>query len=56
MIFTQHVNINNMTVNQEFMNICKLHPGCVNCPLRIDDMELQGVLIRCETGRAKEGE
>lgn len=56
MIFTQHVNINNVAVNQELMNICKSHQGCKNCPLKTDDMELQGVLIRCETGRAKEGE
>lgn len=56
MIFTQHVNINNVAVNQEFINICKSHQGCKNCPLKIKDVELQGVLIRCETGRVKEGE
>lgn len=55
MIF-QQVNLGaiNQAVNQEFMKICKSHPSCVNCPLKNSDMDIQGVMLRCETGRAKE--
>ena len=56
MIF-QQVNLGaiNQAVNQEFMNICKSHPSCENCPLNTGDMAIQGTTLRCETGRAKEG-
>lgn len=55
MIF-QQVNLGaiNQVVNQEFMNICKSHPSCENCPLKSSDMDIQGVMLRCDTGRAKE--
>ena len=55
MIF-QQVNLGaiNQAVNQEFMNICKSHPSCENCPLKNNDMDVQGVMLRCDTGRAKE--
>ncbi len=55
MIF-QQVNLGaiNQAVNQEFISICKTHPSCVDCPLKGSDMEIQGVMLRCDTGRAKE--
>lgn len=55
MIF-QQVNFGaiNQVVGQEFMNICKSHPSCKNCPLKNNDMDIQGTKLRCETGRAKE--
>lgn len=53
MVFTQHVNINNMAVNEEFMRICRTHPSCAGCPLKTEDINIQGSIIRCETGRAK---
>ena len=55
MIF-QQVNLGaiNQVVNQEFMNICKSHPSCEKCPLKSSDMEIQGVMLKCDTGRAKE--
>lgn len=55
MIF-QQVNLGaiNQAVNQEFMNICKSHTSCIDCPLKNGDMEIQGVMLRCDTGRAKE--
>ena len=55
MIFTQQVNFNNMGSNQEHMKICAEHPGCNGCPLKDNDMNLQGSVVRCETGRAKKG-
>ena len=55
MVFTQQVNFNtNMVDNQEIMKICKEHPKCIDCPLKDKDVQLQGGLTRCETGRAKE--
>lgn len=56
MIFSQQVNINNMVINQELMRICELHPGCEGCDLQNKDMNIQGVMVRCETGRAKRGQ
>lgn len=55
MIF-QQVNLGaiNQVVNQEFMKICKSHLSCENCPLKNNDMEIQGVMLRCDTGRVKE--
>ena len=55
MIF-QQVNLGaiNQAVNQEFLNICKSHPSCVDCLLKSSDMEIQGVVLTCNTGRAKE--
>ena len=43
----------NMAVNEEFMRIRKTHPSCINCSLKTTDMNIQGSMIRCETGRAK---
>lgn len=55
MIF-QQVNLGaiNQATNQEFMKVCKSHPGCKDCPLKNSDMDIQGTILRCETGRAKE--
>lgn len=55
MIF-QQVNFGaiNQAVNQEFMNICKAHPSCIDCPLKNGDMNIQDIVLRCETGRTKE--
>lgn len=55
MIF-QQVNLGaiNQAANQEFMNICKSYSSCVDCPLKNSDMDIQGTILRCETGRAKE--
>ena len=55
MIF-QQVNLGaiNQMINQEFMNICKSHPGCRDCPLKTEDVDIQGTILRCDTGRAKE--
>lgn len=53
MMFTQHINLNNMVTNQEFMKICSEHPECKDCPLRDSDVQLQSGMVRCETGRAK---
>ena len=52
----QQINIGaiNQMIGQEFMHICKQHASCVGCPLKTQDMEIQGGVIRCETGRAKE--
>lgn len=44
----------NRMVSQEFMNICKSHPSCVDCPLKSSDMDIQGIILTCETGRTKE--
>lgn len=54
MIF-QNININgvNMATNQEFMKICREHPECIDCPLKDEDVQLQGGMTRCETGRKK---
>lgn len=52
-MFAQHININNIASIQEFMKICSEHPKCIDCPLRDKDVQLQGGLIRCETGRMK---
>ena len=52
-MFTQHININNMAGNQEFMKICSEHPECKDCPLKDKDVQLQNGMTRCETVRAK---
>ena len=54
-MFTQYTNINgmNMSNSQEFMKICSEHYECIGCPLKDKDVQLQGGLTRCETGRAK---
>ena len=52
-MFSQHININNVASSQEFIKICTEHPKCENCPLKDKDVQLQGVMTRCETGRAK---
>ena len=55
MIF-QQVNFGaiNQAVNQEFMNICRAHPSCINCPLKNSDMDIQGTKLTCLTERQKE--
>lgn len=54
MVFAQQVNFGaNMANSQEFMKICSEHLECVGCPLRDKDVQLQGGLTRCETGRRK---
>ena len=54
-MFAQHININgmNMANSQEFIKICSEHPECGSCPLKDQDVQLQGGLRRCETGRMK---
>lgn len=54
-MFTQYININgmNMAHGKEFMKICKEHPKCKDCPLKDNEVQLQGGLTRCETGRMK---
>ena len=52
-MFTQHININNMAGSQEFMRICSEHLECKDCPLKDKDVQLQGGMTRCETGRVK---
>ena len=38
-------------VNKEFIEICKSHPGCEGCPFKIEDKEINGTKVRCNTGR-----
>ena len=52
-MFVQHIDIANIADSQEFMRICSEHPGCDGCPFRYEDVQLQGGLTRCETGRMK---
>ena len=54
-MFAQHINFNgmNMVNSQEFKKICSEHPECISCPLKDKDVQLQGGLTRCETGRMK---
>ena len=52
-MFAQHININNMAGNQEFMKTCSEYPEYKDCPLKDGDVQLQGELTRCETGRTK---
>jgi len=52
-MFVQHIDINNIADSQEFMKICSEHPECKDCPLKDEDVQFQGGMIRCETGRAK---
>lgn len=52
-MFAQHININNMDCSQEVMKICSEHTECKDCSLRDKDVQLQGGLTRCITGRAK---
>lgn len=54
MVFTQNINLNNIANNQEVMKICTEHPECVDCRLKDNDIRLGAVLVRCETGRAKQ--
>ena len=54
MIFQQQVNFG--MNNQEFKRICAQHPECNNCPFLTQDMQLQGGMTRCETGRTHENE
>lgn len=45
-------NFNDLTLNnKQFMEICEAHPGCVDCPLKTQDMEIDGTMMRCNTGR-----
>lgn len=54
-MFAQHININgmNMANSQEFMKICSEHPECKDCPLKDKDVQLQGGMTTCVTGRMK---
>lgn len=54
MVFTQNIDLNNIANNQEVMKICIEHPECVDCQLKDNDIRLGAVLVRCETGRAKQ--
>ena len=54
MVFTQQVNFGaNMANSQEFMKICSEHPECKGCTLKDKDVQLQGGLTTCVTGRTK---
>lgn len=45
-------NLNDLNLNNEqFMEICKSHPGCEDCPLKTEDKKINGTIIRCNTGR-----
>ena len=51
---TWQINFGNMNQsNVDFMNICKEHPGCEDCPLKTEDKEINGTLFRCHTGRGE---
>jgi hypothetical protein len=51
---TWQINFGNMNQgNAEFMNICKAHPGCIDCPLKTEDKEINGTKFRCHTGRGE---
>lgn len=52
-MFVQHIDITNIADSQEFMKVCSEHPECKDCPLKDEDVQFQGGMIRCETGRAK---
>ena len=51
MIFQQEVYFG--VDNQDFVNICKEHPECKECPFLTQDINLKGGLTRCDTGRGK---
>lgn len=51
MVYAQNINFGSMAVNQEFVRICSEHPGCKDCPMKEKDINIQGMLVRCETGR-----
>lgn len=53
MIFTQQVNFNDVFPTKEIMKICEEHSCCKECPLLKEDMNINGVLVRCDTGKAK---
>lgn len=47
-------NFNDLNLNNEqFMEICKAHPGCEGCPLKSKDKEINGVRYHCHTGRGE---
>lgn len=39
------------TVRRHFNEICTTHLGCVDCPLKTQDMQISNSIIRCNTGR-----
>ena len=41
----------NIDVSNQFMEICKAHPGCEGCPFKTEDKEINGTKVRCNTGR-----
>lgn len=45
-------NFNN-DIDMEFEKICNSHPGCVDCPLKTEDKNYDGVILSCITGRNK---
>ena len=53
MVFTQQVNFDDVFPTKEIMKICEEHSCCKECPLLKEDMNINGVLVRCDTGRAK---
>ena len=54
-MFTQHINFNNIVVNQEIVKICIEHPKCIGCPLFCEDKQIGNSVIRCENAFAKKG-
>ena len=45
---------NNLNINNEqFMEICRAHPGCVGCPFKTEDKEINNIRYRCHTGRGE---
>lgn len=53
MVFTQQMNFNNVFPTQEILKICEEHISCQDCPLLKEDMNINGVVVRCDTGRVK---
>lgn len=53
MIFTQNFSSNGNVVNSEIRKICEKHIGCEDWPLKKEDYNINGYIVRCENGRAK---
>ena len=52
MIF-QNVNFGGQIPNgDEVDKMCREHPECKDCPLKTQDMEIGGTMVRCLTGRS----
>lgn len=52
MIFAQGFGQDN--VAYQVVEICKDHPGCEGCPLKKQDIQVNGNLIRCDSGRQEQ--